>query len=135
MITRIFQLQPALEKVDDNMEILLELAESYVDKQQKYVVAIEQGLSRDDLTGVEDAAHVLKGSLGYFGCEMLAREVAVLEQLADAGKFCHRHAPIDEVVRTALACFDQHFATWERREPAPDLATPASEQGRVSARA
>ena len=82
MTPRVFRLEQALDKLDGERHILIELAQSYLDSQQGYIGAIEQGISGDNMTVVEDAAHVLKGMLGYFGCEMLVREVAMLEQFA-----------------------------------------------------
>jgi HPt (histidine-containing phosphotransfer) domain-containing protein len=85
MTSTVFQIGVALEKLDGELEVLVELADSYLRGQQNYVSAIEQGVSNGDLSAVEDAAHVLKGTLGYFGCDGLVHEVSVLEQLAATG--------------------------------------------------
>jgi HPt (histidine-containing phosphotransfer) domain-containing protein len=82
----------ALESVGNDEELLAELVNAFLDESADLMVQIGQALSEQDASVFERAAHTLKGSLQYFGCEPASRLAAALEELGREGAL-HQAAP------------------------------------------
>jgi HPt (histidine-containing phosphotransfer) domain-containing protein len=77
----------ALERVDGDMALLIELVEIFFDDYPNHLSCLMQSLAQGDFSAVRKEAHTLKGSLGYLGAcegEQLAREIEQAGQNADA---------------------------------------------------
>jgi two-component system sensor histidine kinase/response regulator len=66
----------ALERLDGDELLLIELIAVFFEEYPKFAARLTQSLSQKDFAGLREAAHSLKGSLGYLGAaegEALAR--------------------------------------------------------------
>jgi len=57
----------ALERVDGDELLLSELIAIFFEEYPKFAARLTQSLSQKDFAGLREAAHSLKGSLGYLG--------------------------------------------------------------------
>jgi HPt (histidine-containing phosphotransfer) domain-containing protein len=79
----------ALQRVDGDVELLIELVEVFFQDYPDHLSCLMQALAQHDFTGVRKTAHTLKGSLGYLGAwqgEQLARDIEQASQSADAAR-------------------------------------------------
>ncbi|MGA2371654.1 MAG: Hpt domain-containing protein [Candidatus Korobacteraceae bacterium] len=57
----------ALERVDGDELLLIELIALFFEEYPRFAARLTQSLSQRDFAGLREAAHSLKGSLGYLG--------------------------------------------------------------------
>ena len=57
----------ALERLDGDEVLLVELIGVFFDEYPRFAARLTQSLSQKDFAGLREAAHSLKGSLGYLG--------------------------------------------------------------------
>jgi len=57
----------ALERVGGDEPLLVELIAIFLEEYPKFATRLTQALSQKDFAGIREAAHSLKGSLGYLG--------------------------------------------------------------------
>ncbi len=57
----------ALERVGGDKPLLVELIAIFFEEYPKFAARLTQSLSQKNFTGLREAAHSLKGSLGYLG--------------------------------------------------------------------
>ena len=57
----------ALERVGGDEPLLVELMAIFFEEYPKFAGRLTQSLSQNDFAGLREAAHSLKGSLGYLG--------------------------------------------------------------------
>jgi HPt (histidine-containing phosphotransfer) domain-containing protein len=81
----LFDREAALESVDGHLDILVELAETFLAHCPAIVGPIGQAVRRRDAKAIEAAAHDLKGALGYLGANRIVDAASKLEQLARDG--------------------------------------------------
>lgn len=74
-----------LGRVGGNRELLRELVELFLEEYPLCLGEIRDGLSRGDLNGVRQAAHLLSGSVGNFGITAAYEAARRLEACARAG--------------------------------------------------
>ena len=95
----VFDLSSALETVDGDKGIFVEVAELFLDGLTDSIAGIRNGIVRNDANAVEQAAHSLKGSVGNFGARR-AYEIAYrLEVLGREGKLAESEDAIPELQR------------------------------------
>jgi signal transduction histidine kinase/CheY-like chemotaxis protein/HPt (histidine-containing phosphotransfer) domain-containing protein len=81
----VFDFQAALERVEGDRDLLIELAGLFVEDSVQLISEIEQSLEACDLKSLERAAHNLKGSVGNL-CSQKGYETALkLETIARNG--------------------------------------------------
>jgi HPt (histidine-containing phosphotransfer) domain-containing protein len=81
----VFDLQAALERVEGDRELLIELAGLFVEDSAQLMTEIQQSIDSCDPKSLERAAHKLKGSVGNF-CSQKGYETALqLEAVARNG--------------------------------------------------
>ena len=77
----------ALERVGGDEPLLVELIAIFFEEYPKFAARLTQSLSQKDFAGLREAAHSLKGSLGYLGAahgESLALAVEQASLAKDA---------------------------------------------------
>jgi CheY-like chemotaxis protein len=72
--------QSGLEGVGGDEVLLRELVQIFLEESPKHLAAIEQGIETGDAPGIENAAHTLKGELGYLGLVAAAAKARELER-------------------------------------------------------
>jgi HPt (histidine-containing phosphotransfer) domain-containing protein len=85
-MTEIIDLQDALERVQDDKELLAELFDIY---QEDFIVrrkALAEGIATNDLVKIKEAAHSLKGSSGNISAKPLYQACLKLETMAREGQ-------------------------------------------------
>ncbi len=82
----VFDLQDLLELVGDDMELVVELAELFLDTYPEELAAIDAAVVENDVKKLERAAHSLKGSLGNLRAHRSADAAFVVEQAARSGR-------------------------------------------------
>lgn len=80
----------ALERVGDDLELLQEMAQLYLDEYPSQLEALRVAVHKRDAKGVERAAHSLKGSVGNFGAFAAHSAALAVEMLG-------RHADLSHV--------------------------------------
>ena len=83
----VFDRDHALECLDGDMALLLEIAQMYLTEGPGRLEEIREGLKRRDAPAVEHAAHRLRGSLGALGASLAADAAQTLESVAARGDF------------------------------------------------
>jgi HPt (histidine-containing phosphotransfer) domain-containing protein len=78
--------QEALAQVEGDVELLVELAEAFLEDYPRLLAEIDEALAGRDSAALADAAHALKGSIGYFGSRAAYRAAERLETLASASR-------------------------------------------------
>lgn len=79
----------ALERVGGDEPLLVELIAIFFEEYPKFAARLTQSLSQKDFAGLREAAHSLKGSLGYLGAahgESLALAVEQASIANDAAR-------------------------------------------------
>jgi len=93
----VFDLSSALEAVDGDKDLFMEIAELFLDGLTDSIAGIQDGIARSDAKAVEQAAHSLKGSVGNFGARR-AYEIAYrLEVLGRNGELAESEDAISEL--------------------------------------
>jgi HPt (histidine-containing phosphotransfer) domain-containing protein len=83
----VFILSEALDLVDGDQELLLTLAELFLQESPKDVAAVRAALARQDCDGLTAAAHKLKGSVLPICAPRLFEHAQRLEVLGRHGEF------------------------------------------------
>jgi HPt (histidine-containing phosphotransfer) domain-containing protein len=75
----------ALARVEDDAELLAEMAELFLESHVEQLSAIQSGFETRDLQLVRNAAHNLKGAIGNFAAREAFEAARRLEQEASEG--------------------------------------------------
>ena len=97
-----FDLAVALERVEGDWELLVEMADLFLQDYPGHLAQIRQSLISRDSLSLSLAAHTLKGSAGNFAATFTCTAAATLEQLGRAGNFGQISAVVSEL-ETALS--------------------------------
>lgn len=89
----------ALERVDGDELLLSELISIFFEEYPKFSARLTQSLSQKDFTGLRQAAHSLKGSLGYLG----ATDGAALAFSVEQASLSRDPARVGELVAQLMA--------------------------------
>lgn len=87
-----FDLSVALDRMDGDVELLKELAGLFLEDCPKRMDEIRQAITRKDATGLQTAAHTLKGSVGNFGASDAVEAAQSLEQDGREQNWSHAEA-------------------------------------------
>lgn len=82
----VFDLQDLLDLVGDDMELVVELAELFLETYPDELADIDAAIAERDAGKLERAAHSLKGSLGNLRAHRSADAAFVVEQAARNGR-------------------------------------------------
>jgi HPt (histidine-containing phosphotransfer) domain-containing protein len=82
----VIDLKEALERVQDDRELLLELFEIFLGDCPKKLEIIRQAAEKKDLNQLKDAAHSLKGASGNFSAKRIYNSFLSVEQISKAGE-------------------------------------------------
>ena len=102
----------ALDRVGSDEALLRELIDIFFEEYPKYVNRLNEAVSRQDPLSLREAAHALKGSLGYLGATAAEKMAIEIEGASLAG---------DPVTAAGLVT---EFASRDR-SPAADHEFPA----------
>jgi len=78
--------EAALHSVDGDTELLLELADIFLQGSQSLLERIEQAIDAGDSTGLYQTAHTLKGSIANFFAQDARDSAYALEMAGRAGR-------------------------------------------------
>ncbi len=99
----------ALERVDGDELLLSELIAIFFEEYPRFAARLTQSLSQKDFAGLREAAHSLKGSLGYLGAtagEALAlslEQASLSRDPARAGELVAQLMAYIEALRQLMA--------------------------------
>ncbi len=80
-----FDAEGLLDRLDDDLELLGELFEDYLEDKEEHLGKVRKAIESADMTLLYDGAHALRGCVANF-CANRAFEVATqLQDLASAG--------------------------------------------------
>ena len=85
IISSVFDLSEALDRVDGDKVLLSEMAELFLESYPEYLSRIKEAVIQADLTALTQAAHALKGSVGNFTTREPFEVARTLEQLGRQG--------------------------------------------------
>jgi HPt (histidine-containing phosphotransfer) domain-containing protein len=85
--TMVLNLPEALNRVDDDQDLFLTLAQMFLEESPKEALAARAALERQDGAGLAAAAHKLKGSVMQLCAPRLFESAKRLEELGRLGKF------------------------------------------------
>jgi PAS domain S-box-containing protein len=102
--SEVFDRVAALERLQGDAELLAELAEVFLKGNPGLLAGIRSSLSEGDLTGLERAAHSIKGSVSNFAARRAADAAFDLEKAARSGDLteCHRLSSVLEAEMETL---------------------------------
>jgi HPt (histidine-containing phosphotransfer) domain-containing protein len=83
---QVWDVNLALDRLGGDRELLVELAEIFLDSLPEQLRKLRDGLDNADAEKVGMAAHSLKGSVGSFAAEPARQAALELEKLAREGK-------------------------------------------------
>ena len=101
-------LQTLYEMMDKNTETMIELIDCYLSEAPKLIQSMQRAATRQDLTAMNQAAHMLKASSAHLGATTLASLCAQLEVDSRADSMTRSVANVQELeaayerVQTAL---------------------------------
>lgn len=84
--SQIFDYDAALARTGDDLELLKELAQIFIDECPLRLAEMRAALANADLTSLQRAAHKLKGEAGTFNCALLVDAAVKIEGAAHAGQ-------------------------------------------------
>ena len=99
----------ALARVGGDEPLLVELIAIFFEEYPKFAARLTQSLSQKDFTGLREAAHSLKGSLGYLGAahgESLAlavEQACLAKDVPRAGDLVAQLMAYTEALRQLMA--------------------------------
>ncbi len=102
MIMRAFDRDAALGRVGDDIELLKEIAQLFVEDEPGMVKAIEQAAQARDAKGLERSAHTLKGCVSNFSGAGAFEASLQLEKLGRASDF----SGVGELLGTLKSALD-----------------------------
>jgi len=82
---QLFDRDAALARVGDDEELLTELVKIFLDDYPNSIAAIEAALAQRNASGLERAAHTLKGAVANFGADAVVQAAFELETQGRAG--------------------------------------------------
>lgn len=97
--TSVFNVSEALSRADGDQELLLTLAELFLQESPKDVAAARAALARQDREGLAAAAHKLKGSVMPICAPRLFESAKRLEVLGRQGEFAEAASVCADVDR------------------------------------
>ena len=83
----VVDLKEALERVQDDKELLLELFDIFLGDCTKKIEIIRQAIEKKDLNQLKDTAHSLKGASGNISAKKLYNSFLTMEQIKAAIQF------------------------------------------------
>jgi len=93
----VFDLFSALETVDGDQDLFMEIAELFLDDLTDSIAGIRDGIARNDANAVEQAAHSLKGSVSNFGAKRAFYTAYRMEILGREGKLSEADLILSEL--------------------------------------
>lgn len=102
----IFDLSQAIDRVDGDREVFLELAQLFIDQAPQELMAIRNSLAQHSPQEAAMAAHKLKGSVLQFCATTPYECLACLEKRAKAGEFELARSMYDAVDRQVHSLVD-----------------------------
>jgi len=87
----VVDLKEALERVQEDKELLLELFDIFLDDCPKKMEAIRQAAAKNDINQLKDTAHSLKGASGNISAKKLYHSFLAIEQMAKTGELKDIH--------------------------------------------
>ncbi len=97
-----FDLDVALKWVEGDWDLLVEMADLFLQDYPGHLARIQEAMTSQDLTSLSHAAHTLKGSAGNFAASSTCTAAATLERLGRAGNFGQLSAVVSQL-ETALS--------------------------------
>jgi signal transduction histidine kinase/DNA-binding response OmpR family regulator len=88
-----------LERVGGDVQLLRQLAGVFQDDCARLVPELRGALQGQDAAKVEEAAHTLKGMVGFFGAAAAAETAYRLEKMGASGELAGAEAALDTLVR------------------------------------
>jgi two-component system, sensor histidine kinase and response regulator len=82
---QIFDHAEALKRVEGDKDLLMRLAGAFLQDAPRRVAEIRASILRGDVSGVERAAHSVKGQVAYFAARTTSAAAAALEKTAHGG--------------------------------------------------
>jgi len=110
----------ALERLDGDELLLVELISVFFEEYPKLAARLTQSLSLKDFAGLREAAHSLKGSLGYLGAVEGEALALALEHASLSGD----SARAGELVAQLMAYIEAFRQLMVSASGAPNDATP-----------
>ena len=83
----VFDRDAALEKVEGNFDILVDLAKVFLDYYPKLLLPLKEAIEKADAEALAGAAHDVKGAVGFFGPTRAATAAVELERIASQADF------------------------------------------------
>ncbi|MFV8817755.1 YfiR/HmsC family protein [Haliea sp. E17] len=111
--------QGALEKLEGDEALLLELAEMFLDQCPALLATIEEAIAGEAAEALRLSAHTLKGSAQVIGGRATGAAALVLENLGRENKLGAAPAALDEL-KERLAELEQALASMRDRAPVTD---------------
>ncbi len=97
----------ALSRVGGDAVLLKEIAALFLEDYPNALAEIRAAAARGDSTGVERAAHGLKGSVANFGAQAAVDAAFQLEQMGRAGDLGRVREAIDQLARVLQSLHPQ----------------------------
>jgi CheY-like chemotaxis protein len=97
-----FDLDAALERVDGDRTLFIELARLFQADCSRLQAELRQALAEKNTLQLRRIAHTLKGAAGHVGASEIASTALALEQLGDAADF-EAAAPLAQALENQLA--------------------------------
>ncbi len=98
----IFDRAAAMDRVGDDLELLIDLAGMFLEDCQTFLSDIESGLANGDSDLVHRSAHQLKGAVGNFSAQRAYDAAFTLERMGDNGELDEAPAAF-EILKSELA--------------------------------
>jgi PAS domain S-box-containing protein len=95
----IFDLSEAMSVVDGDRELFEEVVNLFLEDAVDKIAKLREGVVRSDASAVAQAAHTLKGSVGYFGAKRTFDAVYRLELIGKNGTWAEAETAQSEVER------------------------------------
>ncbi len=87
MVEQVINRKELLTRLDDDVELLQELIELFLEDYPDLISEIESAIESQDAETLRRSAHTLKGSVGNFCAEAAFKTAAQLEQCGAAADF------------------------------------------------
>jgi HPt (histidine-containing phosphotransfer) domain-containing protein len=94
---RALDLDIALAHVDGDRQLLAELSSMFVQDYPRLLDAARHSIVQDDFSGLERAAHTLKGRLAFFGIHKAREQALELEMMARNNDLSRARQALDEI--------------------------------------
>jgi two-component system, sensor histidine kinase and response regulator len=88
----IMDMEEVMERVGDDMELLTDMAELFLDDCPRLMSEIRESITRQDSKVLEHSAHTLKGSASNFSAASVVEAAFRLEQMGRDGDITHAEA-------------------------------------------